>query len=147
MFRNKFQWNYNQNSNIFVQENAFENVICKMAAILPQCQAVKQVLKATLTGLLVDIFCWGSEAPTIWISRGPKQNLKGPSIEIYYQFSNFGGPLGPQAKILQGPHWIFRSPGPLPPGPREPCLIKIHYKFLDLGESNWALGSNFARTP
>ena len=72
-FRNKFQWNYNQNSNIFIQENAFENVICKMAAILPQPQAAKQVLKAT--------------------------------------------------------------------------FIKIHYKFLDLGESNWALGLNFTRTP
>ena len=31
---NKFQWNLNQNSNIFIQENAFENVTWKMAAIL-----------------------------------------------------------------------------------------------------------------
>ena len=30
----KLQWNLNQNSSIFIQENAFENVICKMAAIL-----------------------------------------------------------------------------------------------------------------
>ena len=68
-------------------------------------------------GLSVDIFCWGSGAPTIWISKGPKQNLKGPSIEIHYQFSNFGGSIGPPGKISQGPHWIFRGPGPLPPGP------------------------------
>ena len=36
---NKFQWNFNLNSNIFIQENAFDNVVWKMVAILsrPQC--------------------------------------------------------------------------------------------------------------
>ena len=36
---NEIQWNTNPNSNIFVQENAFENVVCEMAAISsrPQC--------------------------------------------------------------------------------------------------------------
>ena len=31
--RNKFQWNCNRNSNIFIQENAFENIVCEMASI------------------------------------------------------------------------------------------------------------------
>ena len=37
--RNKLQWNFNQNWRIFIEENAFGNVICEMAAILswPQC--------------------------------------------------------------------------------------------------------------
>ena len=37
--RNKLQWNFNWNLNIFIQENAFEHVICEMASILswPQC--------------------------------------------------------------------------------------------------------------
>ena len=37
--RNKLQWNFNRNSNIFIKENAFENGDCKMASILslPQC--------------------------------------------------------------------------------------------------------------
>ena len=37
--RNKRQWNFNQNSNIFSKENAVEYVVCEMAAILsrPQC--------------------------------------------------------------------------------------------------------------
>ena len=39
--RNKFQWNLNQNSHIFIQENAFENVFWKMAAISYQSQCVK----------------------------------------------------------------------------------------------------------
>ena len=37
--RNKLQWNYNRNSNIFIQESASEIAVCEMAAILswPQC--------------------------------------------------------------------------------------------------------------
>ena len=37
--RNKLQWNVNQSFNVFIEENAFENVICITAAILswPQC--------------------------------------------------------------------------------------------------------------
>ena len=31
---NKLQWNCNRNSNIFIQENAFESVVCEMAANL-----------------------------------------------------------------------------------------------------------------
>ena len=36
---NNIQWNFDQNSYIFIQWNAFENVVWKMAAILsrPQC--------------------------------------------------------------------------------------------------------------
>ena len=35
----KLQWNFNQNSNIFIQENALEHVVCEIASILsrPQC--------------------------------------------------------------------------------------------------------------
>ena len=32
--RNKFQWNLKQNSCIFIHEKAFENVVCKISAIL-----------------------------------------------------------------------------------------------------------------
>ena len=31
--RNKFQWNLKRNSGIFIQENAFENVVCEMASL------------------------------------------------------------------------------------------------------------------
>ena len=43
--RNKLQWNVNWNSYIFIQENAFENVVCKMAAILSQPQCVKHLFR------------------------------------------------------------------------------------------------------
>ena len=43
---NKLQSNCNHNSNIFSQENVFENV-SKMAAVLSQCQCVKQCVVLT----------------------------------------------------------------------------------------------------
>ena len=39
--RNKLQWNVNQNTYIFSQENIFENAICEMAAILSRPQCIK----------------------------------------------------------------------------------------------------------
>ena len=40
---NKFQWNVNRNAYIFIQENAPENVVWKMAAILSRPQYVNMV--------------------------------------------------------------------------------------------------------
>ena len=40
---NKLQWNFNRNSNIFIHENAFENVVCEMASILSRLQCVKKL--------------------------------------------------------------------------------------------------------
>ena len=51
---NKFQWNFNQNSYIFIQENPFENIVCKMAAILSRPQCVKApFLKSLWLALLM----------------------------------------------------------------------------------------------
>ena len=33
---NKLQWNFNQNSNIFIKKNALEHVVCNMASIFSQ---------------------------------------------------------------------------------------------------------------
>ena len=42
--RNKLQPNFNRNSNIYLEDNAFENAVCKKAAILSQLQCVKPML-------------------------------------------------------------------------------------------------------
>ena len=58
---NKFQWNDNQNSYIFIQENAFENVVCKMVAILSQPQYVDcTLLFFALCGYLL---------PLLWVLK------------------------------------------------------------------------------
>ena len=41
--RNKLQWNFNQNSIFFIQENTFENVVCEMAAILSRRRHVESL--------------------------------------------------------------------------------------------------------
>ena len=44
LIRNKLQWNLNRNSYTFIQENALENVVWKMAATLFRPQWVKWLL-------------------------------------------------------------------------------------------------------
>ena len=43
--RNKLQWNFKRNSYIFIQENAFENVVWKMAAICLGLNVLSQLAK------------------------------------------------------------------------------------------------------
>ena len=40
-FRIFLQWNFNQNSDIFIQENAFVSIVCEMSANLSRPQCVK----------------------------------------------------------------------------------------------------------
>ena len=51
---NKLQWNFSQNSNIFIQENAFESVVCEMAAILSRPQCVKVLPHRILPQIDID---------------------------------------------------------------------------------------------
>ena len=53
---NKFQWNSNQNTNIIVQENVFENVVCEMVALLSRSQCVNNTLSLCST-LFYPIKC------------------------------------------------------------------------------------------
>ena len=51
---NKLQWNLKQNLYIFIQENAFENVILEMTAILYQPQCVNVVAASWSSGRVQD---------------------------------------------------------------------------------------------
>ena len=48
--QNNLQWNFNRNSNIFIQENALENVVCEMASILSQSQWVNSCHAEFISG-------------------------------------------------------------------------------------------------
>ena len=48
--RNKLQWNLNRNSKIFIQENAFECVVCETAAILSRPQCVNKLMTTAWHG-------------------------------------------------------------------------------------------------
>ena len=69
----KFQWNLNQNSTIFFQENSFEDVVCRMAAICPRgdeltdmSQGARECAATVLTLLFQNILA------TVW--KGQKVN-------------------------------------------------------------------------
>ena len=51
--RNKLQWNFNRNSYILIQENAFENVVCDMVAIMSRPQSINMVPRCTYFCLLI----------------------------------------------------------------------------------------------
>ena len=53
---NKIQWNLNRYSNIFIQENGFENIVWKMAAILSRPQCINALFNNSC--ILVCIFSW-----------------------------------------------------------------------------------------
>ena len=58
---NKLQWNVNRNSYIFIQENLFENIVWKMAAILtrPQCDIIRKI-KLNLSLPLLVTYTYGT---------------------------------------------------------------------------------------
>ena len=52
--RNKVQWNLNQNSNIFIHENAFENIVCEIAVILSRGRWVNGTPNASVLSVLLS---------------------------------------------------------------------------------------------
>ena len=46
---NKVQWNFNQNTKLFIQKNASENIVCEMASILSRGRWVKEFLTLFLS--------------------------------------------------------------------------------------------------
>ena len=74
---NKLQWNFNWNLNIFVQENAFENVVCEMGSILsrPQLkflwysQHKFQIRNRSIQGSYSQFFLFSTFGPFTWFNR------------------------------------------------------------------------------
>ena len=64
-------------------------------------------------------------SPPFEFPRAPSNIWRVPPLEYITNSPILGGPLGPQAKFHKGPFVIFRGPGPLPLGPREPCYHHI----------------------
>ena len=111
-FRNKLQWNFNRNLNIFIQENALDNVVCEMAFILSRPQCVKYlhsqigtrrnscVLNGCLTKMsrlasLSVISQWPHSAsstapPTIVPLRTLQVRRSGPRLNIKTVLSTYG---------------------------------------------------------
>ena len=66
------QWNLKQNWHIFIQENAFENIVCEIAAILSRSQCVKRILTQRRSYVLSSVALttsWQHEVQMISISE------------------------------------------------------------------------------
>ena len=71
---NKRRRNFNRNQHIFIQENAFENVICEMAASLTRPQYVNTIpyqINGTRLNLCCPhhVCCWPGDSRSLDISR------------------------------------------------------------------------------
>ena len=62
---NKLWWNHNRNSNIFIEENAFQNVVWKMSAVLSRPQYVKYYVLSFPIDEVVSLSNWSSLAGII----------------------------------------------------------------------------------
>ena len=72
--RKKLQWNFNHNTKLFIYENASENIVCKMAAILSRRRHVNIARVQSCIQLLIiaprkPTFCPGfCHNSTKWIT-------------------------------------------------------------------------------
>ena len=57
-FRNKLQWNFNQNTKLSIHENAYENIFCEKAAILSRGRWVNTQRLTDMATSLQIILCW-----------------------------------------------------------------------------------------
>ena len=99
--RNKLQWNFNQYSNIFIQENAFENVVCEMASILSRLQCVKadnlvsmktRCFKLVISCLMTTWWWWSrgiSRYSIESVSVGYLNSLAPEKFEWYFRYLIF----------------------------------------------------------
>ena len=55
--RYKIQWHFSRNSNIFIQENAFEKVVCEMVAIFSQALMCLNTLSTGLSWYVALLVC------------------------------------------------------------------------------------------
>ena len=78
--RNKLQWNLNRNSYTFIQENAFEDVVWKMAAILPWPQCVKR----KVWGVFLFVQCITNILPLLFFSTLVVDVLHACYCELQY---------------------------------------------------------------
>ena len=94
--RNKLWWNFNQNSNFFIQEYTFENVFCEMAAILSRGRSVNHPCPRFLLVAHECSFFWSKTIHLLYVSL--RQNVgQRDHITIFQQ----------QARYTTVPFWLI----------------------------------------
>ena len=68
-FRNKLQWNLNQNPQFFIHRNTFENVVCKLVAILSRGNKLRGRIPAKTNFMVENTI--PSQALCVSLARQP----------------------------------------------------------------------------
>ena len=72
---NNLQWNFDRNQYSFIEENAFEDVVCVMASMLSRSQSVDPVSNTTAFAIMdIESLAW-DDIVLLAIS-GPRLNIK-----------------------------------------------------------------------
>ena len=56
---NKHKWNVSKTSNLSIQEDEFDYVLCVMVAIVSRGKWVKQFITQSMNTVLLCLFCYG----------------------------------------------------------------------------------------
>ena len=100
--RNKFQWKFNQNLNIFIQENALGNVVCEMTSILSRPQCVNR--QHTIT--------WASDDQDLWYQITSAHQGSIWDISLHYDSARSQGISTSRVDMRhQPPLWQCKEPG------------------------------------
>ena len=85
---NKHQSNIKQSSNIFIKENAFEYVICKMSSILSQAKYII-INKSNQTMSSAKATVWIKAIEMYFKNADELFNLRAPKIFMLYKKHTF----------------------------------------------------------
>ena len=65
--RNKLKWNYNQNTKFFIHENAFQDTVCEMAAILSRKRWLDALHGALMAVLVISLIKHFNTLSVKWV--------------------------------------------------------------------------------
>ena len=84
--RNKFQWNFNRSSNIFIQENELEDLVCEMASTKsrPQCVKFHVVTADVLFIIITEVKQLPSTASVLCIEHLSEENSSFLSLLTFF---------------------------------------------------------------
>ena len=103
-------WNFNWNQNKFIEENAFENVVCKTAAILFRLQCMWPVKGMSHTQEPLDGFPTDmSDRKPLWTAVKQNMTLYTARLEWFMMRSSYGNIFrvtGPLCREFTGHRWI-----------------------------------------
>ena len=137
--RNKLQWKFDRSSNIFIQENGVENVVCEMASI---CLGLNELMLRLVSYPWLNFTVVGIEILIETRSRYHKHQIKGKKkkhFQLQTGCSHISG-------LLHGKQWIR----PLKTGKVNSCRLRfdifMHKKAYHIAAiQSWANESQICR--